>query len=216
MRNVVMFLKAVDKGFSKQFVEEGELYFNTISHFRGEETKDSNVGDSYENAKFACAGKVTISIQFEENLPILEMSDSVENFKVLDDAKACLYCLYSVFDTDNNIEKQFMEEFCERDIYAILEPKAFIELIYKKLSEHENVVKIGCGLVNYYSFDKEKDQEIQMLTCFDKRDKYAYQKECRFYVESKEDVPIVLKLGNISHLLKKMDPNSKQIIIKRL
>lgn len=213
---IIMFIKAVDKKYSKSFIEQGELYFNTVSWFRDQEKIDPNIGDSYENASYVCAGEISLSLQLEEeNAPIFDITDKMTNFKILDSTKACLYSLYSVFNNDKEIEKQFIEEYYERDFYTILNPSLFVKLVCEQLERHENVDSFCCQKVEYYSYDPKVNSEIQCVNYFKKRDNYDYQKEFRFYVKLKKDEPIVIHIGNISNIVKKLNPETKQIYIKR-
>lgn len=222
--NINAFIKAVDKNYSSNFINEGEIYLNTISWFREYEKQDSNIGDSFENVELACARGMSMHIKpVDKDVPFTKVTDNLQNFKVYkNNVKACLFCLYSVLERDslllengiyeNNIEPDFIKEYSDREFFIITNPSNFLDRTIQELQKHENVVSFEYGMVNYYPFNEEPKR----TTSFDKRDKYIYQKEFRFFITLKKDEPLLLRLGDLNDIAINFKPKDHHKIFFNL
>lgn len=80
-------------------------------------------------------------------------------------------------------------------IVIIHNPKEFIHRI-RKYCKAQNIVP-NCFPVSYYNENIEEG----LLTPFDKRDYYAYQKETRIYIYNKNlKDRLILKIGSIKDI----------------
>lgn len=211
------FIKAVDSQFFDDFIYKGQICLNTVKWFRDLENEDPNIGDSYEGVEMACAKGITVSladpivsyISDDDLKSQLDKADwkvfgrNAQDFKVFNSLyDANIFSLYAIksmtYDgsmEEHLIPRKFVDEFSNCRFVLICSPQIFIEKIKKALKKHGLPMKYG--MVKYYKFDEELKKD---LTCFNKKDKYAYQNEFRLVSENDNAKRLVFNIGSLKHL----------------
>ena len=186
-------IKFGQKEHLEALLNEGILYMNNIDYFRKyEEEQPGHLrGDQYECfEKISQGHKILI---FSD--PIIEL-DNVTQFENKGTYSGYLYCLHAIHSEEFN-NYQFDTRMLDFGEYAviILNPKEFIHRIENTCAKEH--LYPNCYPVRYYN-EKTKNG---LLTPFQKRDKYAYQKEARIYIHSiNPQESMILKLGSIKDI----------------
>ncbi|NWJ50657.1 MAG: hypothetical protein HXX14_07325 [Bacteroidetes bacterium] len=227
--NIVAFIKAVENKYFDDFIKKGQVCFNTVKWFREYEKSNQNVGDSYEGVEIACASGMTIS--FAD--PILTYSSEEElnnqmakkdwkvlgiaqDFKLFDSTyDANIFSLYAITSSiyDGSIEehlipKKFIEEFSNHRFILIVNPRIFLAKMKNALRQQYRSMKYG--MVKYYKFDEQLQSN---LTCFDKKDKFAYQNEFRIVSADCNAERKIWNIGSLQKICYEMQPRSQMFKI---
>jgi len=220
------FIKAINSQFFDDFINKGQICLNTVKWFRDHEDENQNVGDSYEGVEMACAKGITVSLAdpivsyiSDDDLKSQidkadwkEFGKDVHDFKVFNTLyDANIFSLYAIKSNtyDGSIEEhlipqKFVEEFLDCRFVLICSPRLFIEKLTKSLRKRGLPVKHG--FVRYYEFDEKLRKD---LTCFHKKDKYAYQKEFRLVSENINASRLVLNIGSLKHICFEIFPQKQ-------
>ncbi len=224
---IITFIKAVDKQYYNSFIDQGEICMNTLKWFRDYEKIDSNIGDCFEGAEFACGHDFTVEFadpitdckteeEIREKLNVanwLTIGKGI-NLRGIDESQnANIFSLYAVISLNNEdfagylLPKKFVDEFKNHRFVIILDPIAFMSRIRNVISELNKPVKFG--LVNYYKLD---ENIINNLTCFSKPEKYSYQSEFRLIMEDSNAVTRIIKIGSIKEMCMEIDSSKEYVI----
>lgn len=224
---IITFIKAVDKQYYNSFIDQGEICMNTLKWFRDYEKIDSNIGDCFEGAEFACGHDFTV--EFADPITDCKTEEEIReklnaanwltigkgiNLRGIDESQnANIFSLYAVISLNNEdftgylVPKKFVDEFKNHRFVIILDPIAFISRIRNVISELNKPVKFG--LVNYYKLD---ENIINNLTCFSKPEKYSYQSEFRLIMEDPNAVPRIIQIGSIKEMCMEIDSSKEYVI----
>lgn len=189
------FIKAVDKEFFDTFLNEGEICMNTLKTFQKFESKNKAISDKYEGAIFAIGKGSTISIapigkydQFET------LATNVEDVLFFNEEyNGNILSLYSITD-DHNIHvipKEFIKGFDNHRFCLITAPGLFLEKLHKEIE------KRGFTQTTKVAYYFVPDNNLKKLDPFQKRDKYAYQRETRVYFSDINAELQLFKIGSI-------------------
>ncbi|RRJ86682.1 hypothetical protein EG240_15930 [Paenimyroides tangerinum] len=187
----------------KDFIEKGEMYFNTLEYMRAGEKddhrQDLDEGLIKRNHLKKC------KIQLFRNDKYLDNIDPEFTFNdvdvVLKDGftNGNIYSLTGLFNKQlkSNL-KIDIKEFGE-SLVIIKNPRVFMERVIKKLDELKLDYKYRP--VQYYDDDHSGN-----LSTFHKRVKYKDQNEFRFFINCKnKHEPITIQIGDLRDIAVKYD-----------
>lgn len=216
------FIKAVDKDYFDAFLNDGEICLNTLDTFQKLEAEHKAIGDRYEGASYAISKGATIEVaplgKFDQFKTLSKNVKNVRFFKDGDNGN--ILSLYSISD-DNEIHiipKEFIKEFNNHRFCLIYAPYLFLERLNSEIIKKGFVPKTQ--KVNYFP----ESEKLRVLTPFDKRMKYEYQKETRVYFKDSMAKRQIFKIGSMrdfafeilpnKNMYKINDQKSESIIIK--
>ncbi len=207
---IYAFIKAVEKPYFENFINDGEICMNTAKWFR-EYEQDENIGDSGEGAFAACGTDFTVRFadpiegstkeEIDEKLKNANWSTPLkgESLKMFNERNANILSLYAI--TLDKTEKKththfvpqkFVEEFSNHRFVLITNPKKFTTSVAERLL---SLGKRPMGsIVSYYPHDSSWRRN---LTFFDKQDKYSYQNEYRILSKDKNPELLIFKIGSL-------------------
>lgn len=181
------------KEYLEALLNEGVVYMNNIDYFRKYEEKQPEHlrGDQYECfEKISQGHKILIFSN-----PMMELNN-VTQFENRNTYSGYIYCLYAI--RSDEIHKFSIDgRMLAFGKYAVIihNPLAFIHRIEGACDKKH--LYPNCYPVCYYNDETEE----RVLTPFNKRNKYAYQKEARIYIHSaKPQDNLILKLGSIQDI----------------
>ena len=178
----------------EQFINEGLLYMNTLSYFKGLE-EDEVRSDKYENAGYCFqATGSTLNVEKNGNWiklgdicgPIISSNSNERNPNV--------FCLYAFREraTESLIDPRNIKF---GDSYAVLvDGDEFLRRV-KKYAEQNNI-KITYKLVNYVN----RDEYNGPMGPFRKFSYFSYQSEFRIVVYNGNNSPLSLRVGSLSDI----------------
>lgn len=223
------FIKAVENKYFDDFIKKGQVCFSTIKWFREYEKLDQNIGDSYEGVEIACASGMTISMadpiltySSEEDLnnqmakTDRKVHENASDLKLFDSTyDANIFSLYAITSStyDGSIEehlipKKFLEEFSNHRFILIVNPRIFLTKMKNALRQQDRSMKYG--MVKYFKFDEHLQRN---LTCFDKKDKFAYQNEFRIVSEDCNAERKIWNIGSLKKICYEMQPRTQMFKI---
>jgi len=179
----------------RDLINNGTIYLNPIHKFRAIE--DNNLrGDSYEGIKRIWnlpSGIFEIPyLSYRGNYISMHLRESYEN--ILGNIYS-LYCISSHgFDTpkDFYIDER-VKEFGTHFVFIKDIPLFFDRIKHQLLLTGHNFYH---GFVEYYDKTKMNGE----ITVFQKPNEFEYQKEFRFYLESKNILPLSFRIGRLSNI----------------
>jgi hypothetical protein len=216
------FIKAVDKEYFDAFLNHGEICLNTLKTFQKLESLNDAIGDKYEGASHVIGKEATIKIaplgKFDQFKTLSDSAEDVLFYKDGDNGN--ILSLYSI-SNDNEIHvipEEFIKEFNNHRFCLISAPGLFLEKL------NNEIIKKGFTpttmAVSYFP----TNNNLRSLNPFEKRNKYAYQKETRVYFNDPMAERQIFKIGSMRDFAFEIFPNkymykidnqeSKAIIIK--
>lgn len=208
---LITFIKAIDKDYFDNFLNNGEICMNTLKWFREYENVDSNIGDKFEGSIVSCGNNFLVKFADvgKENWTMLGKGENLRVTNRENDAN--LFCLFTIYS--NNIiphskeliiPKKYVEEFSHHRFVIFTEPNEFIKRM------NQAFLKIGKsmkkGVVEYYKLD---DNLKLNLTNFHKPDHLSYQQEYRILFEDQNAKMQILNLGSLEDICIEIDLNQK-------
>jgi hypothetical protein len=224
-KNILTFIKAVDKHFFNSFINDGQVCMNTIKWFRNYEKQDPNVGDKFEGVEMACGKGFTLNVakpiksySSEKELKNkMESSNWTELGKGVDlrffheDNNANIFSLFAINsdilnDQSGNylVQQKFIDEFSNHRFVIFLHPDEFISKMNNAISKLGKSMKLGN--VHYYKLDEKL---LRNLSYFDKPDNYLYQNEFRIIFEDENAVQQIFSIGSLNDLCLEIDIKRK-------
>lgn len=192
---ISLFLKFGEERHMCDLFYNGTIYMNPIQYFRNLEDNHLR-GDTYEGIsriKNYPPGKFTIpSLGFTGNYLAFQVRESYQT--VLGNIFS-LYCVSSHGWKDpSKIKISDLNKRFGSHCVIIKNNVKFLSLIENKLKE------IGAdfhhGFVKYY----DKDKIDRKLNLFEKPLEFEYQKEFRFYVDTRSDEPFIINIGSLEDI----------------
>lgn len=185
--------------YMKQLVANGEVYLAPIDAFRKKE-EVGGIGDKYENS---------ISYHNPANPIITFKLPGGEDFRLSESSRitycehltdvGVIYCL-TALDADVQGISESLEDIKKIGVgydtmILFLDTPEFLKRIELKLKELG--YDVYHGFVRYYP---EVGVVHDKLTPFDKRERFAYQKEYRIYVDCDNPKPMTIHLGSLEDI----------------
>ncbi len=192
---ILLFLKFGSEENILDLYENGTIYMNTVSWFKG---VDDNYlrGDEYEGLSKIVnysKGKFRIeSINYEGNYEKLQIRQSDKNTK---GNIYSLFCVSNFFEPNPmnfKIDKR-VEEFGSHCLIIKNCPK-FLSLMEEGLNDLG--YKHSHGFVRYYNADKVNGN----INLFHKREEFKYQNEFRFLVTKDKEESIKFHIGSLKDI----------------
>ena len=202
MDNISLLTKLGEYRYMRRLYDLGELYLRPIAEFCHMDEADG-IGDAYENvASFRCPSNPMITMKFPWGDFILPSSSRVTYAEHLGSG-GLVYSMsivdWSIDDSGNaRIVDPDMLNRIGRDydtLIAVTDCKRFVERVLAAAAARGFVMK--AAPVQYYP---EKDCIRDDLTPFYKRERYAYQREFRFFMECDEMSPVMLHVGSLADI----------------
>lgn len=197
-KRILFAFKLGKKDYMESFFNEGLIYMNSVAFFKDLAKKGQ--GDKYEGAELIRMG-----------LPV-KYRDNIEKEKV--------YCMWHInnftepmgsgvqvnYYSDTMCEmsidtRLYVDEFADGDfedlrVVAIHNLKEFHARLIN--AYHRNKIKhYDMGEIRYYNLDETTNIEVDKYM---KPNAFKHQNEIRYYVEDTNNVPLSLKIGNISDI----------------
>lgn len=199
---IITFIKAIDENYFDSFIKEGQICMNTLKWFREFESTDSNIGDKYEGAVFACGYgfKIEYADIGKENCKTLGMGENLRVTYSENDAN--IFCLYkytlnqkSISKGNFLVPKNYIDMFSHHRFVIFRNPEEFIyrmkNAILKLGKKYEH------GMVKYYKLDEKPQTK---LTNFHKPDRFSYQNEFRILFKDENAERKILKIGSLEDI----------------
>lgn len=192
---ILLFLKFGSEENILDLYENGTVYMNTISWFKG---VDDNYlrGDKYEGVSEIInypKGKFRIdSLNYEGNYEKLQIRKSDKNLR---GNIYSLFCVSSFFEPNPvnfKIDKR-VEGFGSHCLIIKNCPK-FLSLMEEGLSSIGD--EYNHGFVKYYNSDKVEGD----ITLFHKREEFKYQNEFRFLTLKDKEQPVKFQIGSLKDI----------------
>lgn len=192
--------------YMTNFVEKGELYFNTLENMKGGE-KDCHRQDSEEGrAKREILKNTKVDIYkcgecLDTAEPVFSLG-GVDTIIKSDFINGNIYSLAGIFNDQLSSEQRNLEidirDFGE-SLIVIQNPRLFMERVFKELGKLNLNYKIG--RVRYYD-----ESYSGKLSPFCKRIGYSCQSEFRIFISSeKKPEPIKIYIGDLRDIATKID-----------
>lgn len=197
-KRILFAFKLGKKDFMESFFNEGLIFMNSVAYFKNLSKKGQ--GDKYEGAELIRMG-----------LPV-KYRDNIEKEKV--------YCMWHInnftepmgsgvrvnYYSDTMCEmsidtRLYVDEFADGDfealrVVAIHNLKEFHARLIN--AYHRNKIKhYDMGEIRYYNSDETTNIKVDKYM---KPNAFKHQNEIRYYVEDTNNVPLCLKIGNISDI----------------
>lgn len=202
MESILLLVKLGEYRYMRRLYEDGELFLRPITDFcRMDE--DDGIGDRFENvASFRCPPDPEITLNFPSSNIVLPPSSRIMYAEYCDISGF----VYSMSIVDWRVDEAKNAKIINPDalnrigigydtMVVVTDCKQFIERVCA--AANKDGFDMSWGPVKYYP---EKDCILDDLTPFHKRDKYAYQKEFRFFLESEYTSPLTLHIGNMADI----------------
>jgi hypothetical protein len=221
--NILTFIKAIDKQYFSSFINDGQIFMNTIKWFRNYEKQNSNIGDKFEGVEMAFGKGFTLNKLIKtydsEKEPKNKM-DSANwteigkgfDFRYFhDNDNANIFCLYvvnsKVLDEQSEnylVPKKFIDEFSNHRFVIFLQPYELICRMKNAISRLGKTIEMG--KVHYYNIDEKLSIN---LSNFHKRDIYSYQNEFRILFKDENAVPQIINIGSLNDICLEIDINRR-------
>lgn len=204
MSKSYLLAKVGEQQYMKRLFDMGEVYFRPRVDFAAMD--DTNgIGDKFEAAlNYYSPKNPQISIRFPWG-EIMELSDKsrVQYGEHSDEINGLIYCMalveYEAIPNGCkiNIPKMIVNIGNEYDsIVVIYDVPTFIDRVKVEVERMCKSV-IYSDFVSYYP---ERDIIKKQLTPFEKIEKYAHQREYRFYIDSDLKQPLLISIGSIKDI----------------
>lgn len=203
-----MFLKFGEEKHINDLYHNGTIYMNPIQYFRKFEDNELR-GDSYEGVskiRNLPTGQFEIpAIGYKGNYLAFHIAESYE---IILGNIFSLYCISShgwENPTDFRIDDK-VKNFGSHCL-MVKDNEKFLSLIENKLKELN--YKFFHNFVKYY----DKGEVNRQISLFEKPFEFEYQKEFRFYVDTKSTEPLIINIGSLVDIAE-IQPS--ELIIKEL
>jgi hypothetical protein len=196
---IVGFIKIGEKKFIEDLYINGTIFMNPISRFK--EIEDNNLrGDTLEGSHYIEQGDF-LKLKIKDKW--IEFNRGVQDFNCqlyldYDNVNGNIYSLYTlrmpVVSDKIIIDKKNLEF---GDTFLLI---SYVDKFMSRVREQldkENL-KYKYGFVKYY-YNKTFTGTAGV---FHKSDKYAYQEEFRFFIETSGQGPLAFKIGSIKDISK--------------
>lgn len=225
---ILTFIKAIDKQFFNNFINDGQVCMNTVKWFRDYEKQDSNVGDKFEGVRMACGKDFTVrfadpikSYSSKEDLKRqldsanwLELGKGVDLKMFYDSDNANIFSLYAITshaldEKSGNylVPKKFIDEFSNHRFVIFIDPMTFLSRMNIAISKLGKTMK--SGMVQYYKLDENL---VEDLGYFHKPARLSYQNEFRIVFEDEKAVQQIFNIGSTNEICIEIDINQKFIL----
>lgn len=219
---IYAFIKAVEKQYFDNFINEGQICMSTAKWFREYESIDDNIGDAGEGVISSCGNGFTISFadpiedytseeDLKEKLDKSNWSKPLSgvDLRLFDRNNANILSLYAITVSDfrgkahnHLVPKKFIDAFSNHRFVLIRNPRKFIERITNALKRLDKSLK--GGIVKYYPLD---DKMRNNLTFFHKQERYSYQHEYRLIFQDENPKKQIFNIGDLDDICLEIDLN---------
>jgi hypothetical protein len=196
-------LRITSQEYANDLIENGTVYCNTLNLFK--EIEDGNVRGDKDEGITRILNLTKNKIQrFEINLinktlPPINLHPEAFNLKEREnEIYYNVYCMYAI-NLDNVIANKQLyvnERIKEFGTHCVIFQNS-AEFFNRLVSELQRQgLKFQANMVSYYNPKTYNGK----LSYFHKPDTYAYQSEFRILISSRENKPIIIKLGSLEDI----------------
>lgn len=189
---ILSFIKFGEEEHIRDLYENGTIYMNPIEFFRKKEDQELR-GDSYEGAS-----RIINSLPGTFKIPGIDREFRYESVHLTESYETvlgnlfCLYCISSfTFPDPKSFKVDELNHRFGTHCLLIKDVNYFFHRIQEVMKT--SLLVYHHGFVKYY--DRKKVNKA--LSLFDKPSEFAYQKEFRFYVDSRKTTPIEIQIGSL-------------------